>query len=150
MGRCLTRVTVLQNCPAFCWRSCMCCRSLCWRSHPCFRSGSWRSLVCHSLVSTLEPEFFYLQWLSCALLIKLNVVSAGKEMNILRACEVYPESIQSGAMEKQRNLLKKIQATRNVVHRTMIPQSPSKQAPWDLTQFSQSPLAALLYFPDSH
>ena len=32
----------------------------------------------------------------------------------------------------------------------MTPQSPSEEAPWDLTQCSQSPLAALLYFPESH
>ena len=32
----------------------------------------------------------------------------------------------------------------------MMPQSPSKQAPWDLTQFSQLPSAAPLYFPESH
>ena len=32
----------------------------------------------------------------------------------------------------------------------MTPQSPSKQAPWDLTQFSQSPLASLSYFPESY
>ena len=32
----------------------------------------------------------------------------------------------------------------------MTPWSPSKQAPWDLTQFSQSSLTAPLYFPDSH
>ena len=32
----------------------------------------------------------------------------------------------------------------------MTPQSPSMQAPWDLTQFSQSPSAAPLYFPESH
>ena len=32
----------------------------------------------------------------------------------------------------------------------MAPQSPSKWAPWDLTQFSQSPSAALLYFSESH
>ena len=32
----------------------------------------------------------------------------------------------------------------------MTPQSPSKQAPWDLTQFSQSPSAAQSYFPESH
>ena len=38
----------------------------------------------------------------------------------------------------------------NIVHRTMTLQSPSKQAPRDLTQFSQSPSAALLYFPESH
>ena len=31
----------------------------------------------------------------------------------------------------------------------MTPQSPSKQAPWELTQFSQSPSAAPSYFPDS-
>ena len=32
----------------------------------------------------------------------------------------------------------------------MMPQSPLKQAPWDLTQFSQLPLAAPSYFPESH
>ena len=32
----------------------------------------------------------------------------------------------------------------------MTPQSPSKQAPWDLTQLSQSPSAAPSYFPESH
>ena len=32
----------------------------------------------------------------------------------------------------------------------MVPQSPSKQAPWDFTQFSQLPSAALSYFPESH
>ena len=52
--------------------------------------------------------------------------------------------------EKQRHLLRKIQDTKNAVHRTMTPQFPSKQAPWDLTQFSQSPSAALSYFPESH
>ena len=31
-----------------------------------------------------------------------------------------------------------------------MPQSPSKLAPWDLTQFCQSPSAALFYFPESH
>ena len=36
------------------------------------------------------------------------------------------------------------------VQRTMSPQSPSKLAPWDLTQFSQSPSAAPSYFPESH
>ena len=40
--------------------------------------------------------------------------------------------------------------TRNIVHRTTMPQPPSKQAPWDLTQFSHSPSAALLYLPESH
>ena len=40
--------------------------------------------------------------------------------------------------------------SRNIVYRTTMPQSPSKQAPWDLTQFSQSPSAALSYFPESH
>ena len=32
----------------------------------------------------------------------------------------------------------------------MMPQSPLKQAPWDLTQFSQLPLPAPSYFPESH
>ena len=31
-----------------------------------------------------------------------------------------------------------------------MPQFPSKLAPWDLIQFSQSPSAALSYFPESH
>ena len=31
-----------------------------------------------------------------------------------------------------------------------MPQSPSKQESWDLTQFSQSPSAAPSYFPESH
>ena len=51
--------------------------------------------------------------------------------------------------EKERHLLKNTQETRNIVHRTMTPQSLSK-APWDLTQFSQLPSAAPLYFPESH
>ena len=32
----------------------------------------------------------------------------------------------------------------------MTHKSSSKQEPWDLTQFSQSPSASLLYFPESH
>ena len=40
--------------------------------------------------------------------------------------------------------------TRNIVHRTMMPQSPSKLAPWDLTRYSQSPSAALSYFLEFH
>ena len=44
----------------------------------------------------------------------------------------------------------KTQDTRNIVHGTMMPQSPSKWAPWDLTQFSQLPSAAPSYFPESH
>ena len=43
-----------------------------------------------------------------------------------------------------------IQDTRNIVHRTMMPQSPSKQAPGALTQFSQLPSAAPPHFPESH
>ena len=31
-----------------------------------------------------------------------------------------------------------------------MPQSPSNQAFWDLTQFSQLPSVALLYFPELH
>ena len=55
--------------------------------------------------------------------------------------------------------------TRNIVHRTMMPKSPSKSAPWDLIEVSQRlfhyvntaknpllelPPAAPLYFPESH
>ena len=50
-----------------------------------------------------------------------------------------PSSVQkvSSHTLKNRHLLKKIQDIRNIVHRTMTPQSPSKKAPWGLTQFSQ-------------
>ena len=63
-----------------------------------------------------------------------------------------PEGTQPCSM-KNRNIYwkrYKTQETRNIVHRAMTPQSPSKQAAWDLTQFSQLPSAALLYFPKSH
>ena len=40
--------------------------------------------------------------------------------------------------------------TRNIVHRTMMPQYSSRWAPWDLTQFSQLPSAAPPHFPESH
>ena len=63
------------------------------------------------------------------------------------AYDVCPECTQPCNMKK-RHLLKKIQDTRNIVHKSMMPQSPSKLAPWDLTQFSQS--SAPSYFPESH
>ena len=40
--------------------------------------------------------------------------------------------------------------TRNIVHRMMTPQSPSKKAYWDLTQVSRLPSAAPLNFPESY
>ena len=66
--------------------------------------------------------------------------------------------------EKWRHLLKNVQDTRDIMHRTMMPQSPSKQAPWDLTvlivplpllKTLQNPLLELpsdtpSYFPESH
>ena len=52
--------------------------------------------------------------------------------------------------EKQRRLLKKVRDTRNTVHRTVTPPSPSEQAPGDLTPSSQWPPAAPSYFPESH
>ena len=51
---------------------------------------------------------------------------------------------------KKSHLLKKMQDTRNIIHGTMTPQSPLKKAPWDPTQFSQSPSATLEYFLESH
>ena len=44
--------------------------------------------------------------------------------------EVCPESIRPCTM-KNRDFIE--EDTGNIVHRTMMPQSPSKQAPWDLT-----------------
>ena len=60
--------------------------------------------------------------------------------------EVCPEGIQPCNMKKTFTE----DDTRNTVHRTMMTQSPSKQAPWALTQFSQSSSAAPSYFPESH
>ena len=42
--------------------------------------------------------------------------------------------VSTMSYEKYRHLLKKIQYTRNIVYRTMMPLSPLKQAPWDLSQ----------------
>ena len=82
---------------------------------------------------------------------------------LLLLFEVCPEGIRPCTM-KNRHLLKKIQDRRNTVRTTMTPQSPSKWAPWDLTQFSQRlfhrsehsaesfvelPSAACSYFPES-
>ena len=39
---------------------------------------------------------------------------------------------------------------KHCAHKTLPTQSPSKQVPWDLTQFSQSSSAAPPYFPGSH
>ena len=59
------------------------------------------------------------------------------KMNVLPVFK-YTRSVQNiSSHVKQRHLLKKIHSTRNIVHRTRMPQSPSKQAAWDLTQFSQ-------------
>ena len=52
------------------------------------------------------------------------------------ALEVCPESIQP-LPKRYRHLLRKIQDIRNTLHRTMMPQSPSQWALWDLMQFSQ-------------
>ena len=61
----------------------------------------------------------------------------------------FSEGIQLHTMKNWRHL-RRNQITRNIVHRTAMPQSPPKQAPWDLTQFSQSPSAASSCFPESH
>ena len=62
--------------------------------------------------------------------------------------EVCPESIRPCAMKKTHLL--KTQDTRNMVHRTMTPQSPAKEAPWGFTQSSPSPSAAPSHFSESH
>ena len=43
-----------------------------------------------------------------------------------------------------------VEKIRRHCSRTMTPQSPSKWAPWDLTQVSQSPSAAPSHFPESY
>ena len=60
------------------------------------------------------------------------------------------QKVSSHAVWMRETSSKKIQETRNIVHRTMMPRSPSEWAPWDLTQFSQWPSATLPYFPESH
>ena len=70
--------------------------------------------------------------------------------NIHKIYEVCNRWYPAMYYEKYRHLLKKTQDTRNIVHKTMMPQSPSKEAPWDLTQFSQLPSASLMCFPESH
>ena len=64
---------------------------------------------------------------------------------------IYTRSVQKVSShviwKKYRHLLKKLQDTRNIIHGTMTSQSPSKEAPWDLTLFSQFTLS---YFTESH
>ena len=62
----------------------------------------------------------------------------------IHAYEVCPEGMQPCSM-KNRDIY-----WSNMVHRTVMPQFPSKWAPWDLTQFSQSPSAAPSHFLESH
>ena len=88
--------------------------------------------------------------------------SSGKE---LRPVEVLVEKLCSGRrkpqttsmrsvqklsshMLRKRHLLKKIHDARNIVHKTMTSQSPSKQIYWDLTQFycHQLPCCSFLNF----
>ena len=66
-------------------------------------------------------------------------------------CFLYVRSVQKVSSHVIRKMEAFIEeATRNIVHVTVTPQSPSGQAPWDLTQFSQLPSAAPSYFPESH
>ena len=63
------------------------------------------------------------------------------------------KSVQKGYSHiiwKIEAFLKKIQDTRNSIHRTIMCIVPFKVAPWDLTQFSHSPSAAPSYFPESY
>ena len=65
--------------------------------------------------------------------------------------KVCPEGIQPRNIKKKIEILiEEDTGTRNTVQKTMMPQSPSKRASWDLTQFSQSASAAPLYCPDCH
>ena len=62
--------------------------------------------------------------------------------------KVHLESIQP-CNTKNRDIYWKEYNVQETVRRTMMPQSPSKWAPWDLTQFSQLPSASLLYFSET-
>ena len=63
--------------------------------------------------------------------------------------EISPESIQPCAMKNRDIYWKqfKIQETLYIGQWNL---SPLQSRPWELTQFSQLPSAALLYFPESH
>ena len=72
-------------------------------------------------------------------------------VNLLLPTPVCRRSVQKVSI----HVLWKIEAfiekdIRNTVCCTVMPQAPSKLAPWDLTQFSQSPSAIPSYFPESH
>ena len=58
---------------------------------------------------------------------------------IIQYTKVCPESTQPGTMKKIETFIVEDTDTGNIVHGTMTPQSPSKYAPWVLTEFSQSP-----------
>ena len=60
------------------------------------------------------------------------------------------QKVSSNVIWKIETFIEEDTRHKKLVHRTMIPQCPSKQAPWDLTQFSQAPSVVLLYFPESH
>ena len=60
---------------------------------------------------------------------------------------VYTECIQPCNMKKETFIE---EDTRNIVYRTMTPQSPSKYKTWDLTELSPLPSTALWWFPESH
>ena len=63
--------------------------------------------------------------------------------------EACPEGIQPCTM-KNKDIYWRRCNIQETVHRTMMPLSPSKQTPWHLTQFFQSPSSTPSYFPESH
>ena len=78
----------------------------------------------------------------------LGISKYGGDRNTIY--EVCPKGIQPFTMKTRDIYWRRYKNTRNTVHRTAMPLYPLKWAPWDLTQFSQSPSAASSYFPKSH
>ena len=118
-------------------------------------------LIFHNIVPVCFSLIFSILFLSSSdygILCSLLWVGIGKKLSLSDHTHSFKSFYLQGPLRRypaiyyeiQRYLLKKIQDTRNIVHRTMMPQSPSKQAPWDLTQFSQLPSAAPSYFPESY
>ena len=68
--------------------------------------------------------------------------------NMTGKYKVFPEGIQPCNKKNKDIYWRRYKIKETLYMGTMTPQSPSKQALWDLTQFSQSPSASLLYIPE--
>ena len=116
----ITVLYVIFVCERHCsWRGSKCCRG-----HMGWRRGKDNEWFLQVLRTVLRPFLFSLSSIRglCYCLCYLRGFSRRQPWTM-----------------KTRHLLKKTQDRRNTVHRTMTPQSPSEQAPGDLTHHHQLP-----------